>query len=99
MALIPINDFTNLEPFEELFSEFIFGLNLNHFYPDGRWNPENVAIFLDYVKKENFDLNFELGNEPNSYPKEAFETYKYFYGSKNRLPARYILFLSSYSQK
>ena len=48
-------------------SEFIFGLNLNHFYPDGRWNPENVEIFLDYIKEENFQIHFELGNEPNSY--------------------------------
>ena len=46
----------------------LFGLNLNVRHQDGSWNSTNTELLLDFFRDQKFFPDFELGNEPNSYP-------------------------------
>lgn len=47
--------------------KLILGLNLNNRYTDGLWNNTNVVDMLKYIKDRKYKIDYELGNEPNSY--------------------------------
>jgi heparanase 1 len=48
--------------------KMLFGLNLNVRDEDGSWNSTNAELLLEFFREQNFFPDFELGNEPNSYP-------------------------------
>ena len=47
--------------------QFIFGLNLNNRDSNNIWRTENTEHLLDFVQAYDINVNFELGNEPNSW--------------------------------
>ena len=62
------NDFTDImDGLSCTPTKIIFGLNLNNQRENGTWNSENVEKLLKFIKQKNYKMDFELGNEPNSY--------------------------------
>lgn len=52
----------------------IFDLNSLLRYDNGSWNSKNAEEMIRFSEKHNFILDWELGNEPNSY-EHKFDTY------------------------
>ncbi|XP_066146821.1 heparanase-like [Euwallacea fornicatus] len=48
----------------------IYDLNSLLRYDNGTWCSENAREMLEFSQENNFSVNWELGNEPNSYPKK-----------------------------
>ncbi|XP_066252381.1 heparanase-like isoform X2 [Euwallacea similis] len=48
----------------------IYDLNSLLRYDNGTWSSENAREMLEFSQENNFSVNWELGNEPNSYPKK-----------------------------
>nr|CAJ30018.1 heparanase [Nannospalax golani] len=51
--------------------DLIFGLNALLRTADFRWNSSNAQLLLNYCSSKNYDISWELGNEPNSFWKKA----------------------------
>ncbi|CAL9682473.1 unnamed protein product [Knipowitschia caucasica] len=51
--------------------ELIFGLNALLRTPDNRWNSSNAQALMHYCASRQYEMSWELGNEPNSYEKKA----------------------------
>lgn len=51
--------------------DLIFGLNALLRTADLRWNSSNAQLLLDYCSSMNYNISWELGNEPNSFHKKA----------------------------
>ncbi|XP_044912098.1 heparanase isoform X3 [Felis catus] len=49
----------------------IFGLNALLRTADLQWNSSNAQLLLDYCSSKNYNISWELGNEPNSFRKKA----------------------------
>ncbi|XP_020014677.2 heparanase isoform X2 [Castor canadensis] len=49
----------------------IFGLNALLRTADLQWNSSNAQLLLDYCSSKNYNISWELGNEPNSFWKKA----------------------------
>ena len=49
--------------------DFIYDLNAFDRLPNKDWDPTNTIKLLDFVSLMKYDVNWELGNEPNSYGK------------------------------
>jgi len=47
----------------------IFDLNSLIRNKDGTWNPTNAVEFIKQVSSRNYSIDYELGNEPDLYPK------------------------------
>ena len=63
-------DFTNIyELATNAGMDFLYNLNAFDRLPNGDWDPTNTIKLLDYVSLMNYNVNWELGNEPNSYGK------------------------------
>ena len=48
-------------------AKLILGLNLNNRNEDGSWNSTNSEALVEFVRRHGLEMDFELGNEPNSY--------------------------------
>lgn len=51
--------------------ELIFGLNALLRTADNRWNSSNAQALMHYCASRQYNMSWELGNEPNSYEKKA----------------------------
>ncbi|XP_026915591.1 heparanase isoform X2 [Acinonyx jubatus] len=51
--------------------DLIFGLNALLRTADLQWNSSNAQLLLDYCSSKNYNISWELGNEPNSFRKKA----------------------------
>uniref|UniRef100_H0XH50 Heparanase n=1 Tax=Otolemur garnettii TaxID=30611 RepID=H0XH50_OTOGA len=51
--------------------DLIFGLNALLRTADSQWNSSNAQLLLDYCSSKNYNISWELGNEPNSFRKKA----------------------------
>ncbi|XP_022623121.1 heparanase isoform X2 [Seriola dumerili] len=51
--------------------DLIFGLNALLRTADNSWNSSNARSLLQYCESRRYRMNWELGNEPNSYEKKA----------------------------
>nr|7RG8_A Chain A, Heparanase 50 kDa subunit [Homo sapiens]8E07_A Chain A, Heparanase 50 kDa subunit [Homo sapiens]8E08_A Chain A, Heparanase 50 kDa subunit [Homo sapiens] len=51
--------------------DLIFGLNALLRTSDGQWNSSNAQLLLDYCASKGYNIDWELGNEPNSFRKKA----------------------------
>ncbi|KAF3825052.1 hypothetical protein GH733_005686, partial [Mirounga leonina] len=51
--------------------DLIFGLNALLRSADLQWNSSNAQLLLDYCSSKNYNISWELGNEPNSFRKKA----------------------------
>ncbi|XP_078127872.1 heparanase isoform X2 [Sander vitreus] len=51
--------------------DLIFGLNALLRNADNSWNSSNARSLLQYCESRGYRINWELGNEPNSYEKKA----------------------------
>ncbi|KAM6976093.1 heparanase isoform 1-T1 [Tautogolabrus adspersus] len=51
--------------------DLIFGLNALLRTADNTWNSSNARQLLQYCESRRYTMNWELGNEPNSYEKKA----------------------------
>ncbi|XP_023258388.1 heparanase-like, partial [Seriola lalandi dorsalis] len=51
--------------------DLIFGLNALLRTADNSWNSSNARSLLQYCQSRRYRMNWELGNEPNSYEKKA----------------------------
>ncbi|KAI3362512.1 hypothetical protein L3Q82_012799 [Scortum barcoo] len=51
--------------------DLIFGLNALLRTADNSWNSSNARTLLKYCESRQYRMNWELGNEPNSYEKKA----------------------------
>uniref|UniRef100_A0A7N5JEN3 Heparanase n=1 Tax=Ailuropoda melanoleuca TaxID=9646 RepID=A0A7N5JEN3_AILME len=51
--------------------DLIFGLNALLRTADLQWNSSNAQLLLDYCSSKNYNISWELGNEPNSFWKKA----------------------------
>ncbi|XP_037548541.1 heparanase [Nematolebias whitei] len=51
--------------------ELIFGLNALLRTADNSWNSSNALSLLQYCESKQYNMSWELGNEPNSYEKKA----------------------------
>lgn len=51
--------------------ELIFGLNALLRTADNRWNSSNAQALMHYCESRQYNMSWELGNEPNSYEKKA----------------------------
>uniref|UniRef100_A0A8C5W5S3 Heparanase n=1 Tax=Microcebus murinus TaxID=30608 RepID=A0A8C5W5S3_MICMU len=51
--------------------DLIFGLNALLRTADLQWNSSNAQLLLDYCSSKNYNISWELGNEPNSFQKKA----------------------------
>ncbi|XDA77704.1 hypothetical protein R6Z07M_007796 [Ovis aries] len=49
----------------------IFGLNALLRTADMHWDSSNAQLLLDYCSSKNYDISWELGNEPNSFQRKA----------------------------
>lgn len=49
----------------------IFGLNALLRMENGGWNSSNAKLLIDYCASKNYNLSWELGNEPNSFRKKS----------------------------
>ncbi|KAM9307384.1 heparanase [Pholidichthys leucotaenia] len=49
----------------------IFGLNALLRMPDNSWNSSNARQLLRYCETQQYNMSWELGNEPNSFEKKA----------------------------
>ncbi|XP_076720606.1 heparanase isoform X2 [Callospermophilus lateralis] len=49
----------------------IFGLNALLRTADLQWNSSNAQLLLDYCSSKNYNISWELGNEPNSFWKKS----------------------------
>ena len=47
----------------------IFDLNLLRRRTDGAWDPSNAVQMIGYLKERKFDLHYQLGNEPDLFPR------------------------------
>jgi len=66
----------NVTEFKELWSfvhtlqwELIFDLSLLLRKLDGTWDPQNAEMLINFAEKEGFYVHYELGNEPDLYPR------------------------------
>ena len=63
-------DFDRLAHFvQETGLKLIFDLNGFFRRPDGAWDATNAIDIVRHVKREGYDIAWELGNEPNRYSK------------------------------
>ncbi|KAK7895321.1 hypothetical protein WMY93_020646 [Mugilogobius chulae] len=51
--------------------ELIFGLNALLRTSDNRWNSSNAQMLMSYCASRQYEMSWELGNEPNSFEKKA----------------------------
>ncbi|XP_047229642.1 heparanase [Girardinichthys multiradiatus] len=51
--------------------DLIFGLNALLRTSDNIWNSSNARSLLQYCQSKQYNMSWELGNEPNSYEKKA----------------------------
>ncbi|KAK5851491.1 hypothetical protein PBY51_023038 [Eleginops maclovinus] len=51
--------------------DLIFGLNALLRTPENIWNSSNARSLLQYCESRGYQMDWELGNEPNSYEKKA----------------------------
>ncbi|KAJ7987104.1 hypothetical protein DPEC_G00335290 [Dallia pectoralis] len=51
--------------------DLIFGLNELLRTADNSWNSSNARALLQYCESKQYNMSWELGNEPNSYEKKA----------------------------
>uniref|UniRef100_A0A8C9A9J1 Heparanase n=1 Tax=Prolemur simus TaxID=1328070 RepID=A0A8C9A9J1_PROSS len=51
--------------------DLIFGLNALLRTADLQWNSSNAQLLLDYCSSKNYNISWELGNEPNSFRKKS----------------------------
>ncbi|KAL2076845.1 hypothetical protein ACEWY4_027554 [Coilia grayii] len=51
--------------------DLIFGLNALLRTSANSWNSQNAQMLLDYCESRQYNMSWELGNEPNSYQKKA----------------------------
>ncbi|KAM8906294.1 heparanase isoform 3-T3 [Lycaon pictus] len=51
--------------------DLIFGLNALLRTANLQWNSSNAQLLLDYCSSKNYNISWELGNEPNSFRKKA----------------------------
>ncbi|MEQ2182356.1 hypothetical protein GOODEAATRI_021492, partial [Goodea atripinnis] len=51
--------------------DLIFGLNALLRTSDNSWNSSNARSLLQYCQSKQYNMSWELGNEPNSYEKKA----------------------------
>uniref|UniRef100_A0A4W2GBK8 Heparanase n=1 Tax=Bos indicus x Bos taurus TaxID=30522 RepID=A0A4W2GBK8_BOBOX len=49
----------------------IFGLNALLRTTDMHWDSSNAQLLLDYCSSKNYNISWELGNEPNSFQRKA----------------------------
>ncbi|XP_075705933.1 heparanase [Rhinoderma darwinii] len=49
----------------------IFGLNALVRNRDDHWNSSNAKLLIDYCDSKEYNLSWELGNEPNSFKKKS----------------------------
>jgi heparanase 1 len=47
--------------------DLIFDLNVLQRFDNNTWDPTNAEELISFSNKHNFNLNWELGNEPNSF--------------------------------
>ncbi|XP_061439128.1 heparanase isoform X2 [Rhineura floridana] len=49
----------------------IFGLNALLRKDNSKWDSSNAQLILNYTDSQNYDMSWELGNEPNSFRKKS----------------------------
>ncbi|XP_043266874.1 heparanase-like isoform X2 [Venturia canescens] len=63
------NDFLDLYKFTEKSDlRMMFDLNVLIRLPDGTWDYNNAQEIIDFAKSRNMLVDWQLGNEPNSFP-------------------------------
>ncbi|CAH1168035.1 unnamed protein product [Phyllotreta striolata] len=71
--------------------EIFYGLNALQRFPNGSWDPRNAEIMIKYTTDHGFKVNWELGNEPNSFRHKFNEAVNATQMSKDFVVLRSIL--------
>uniref|UniRef100_A0A1A8FBB9 Heparanase n=2 Tax=Nothobranchius korthausae TaxID=1143690 RepID=A0A1A8FBB9_9TELE len=66
LAVDLLHSFTNCSGLD-----LIFGLNALLRTADNSWNSSNAHLLLQYCESKQYNMSWELGNEPNSFEKKA----------------------------